>query len=282
MISTFTRTQSPNFGVRKLPELDKTTLIGKFASEVFAIPRIKASDEVEIVRKLRRGDSAAKQSIVNNVLRFVLYNIDNQVGLSHPSAMDLVQDVYLTLRDVINRAASRKKGPKRLLTAFNSRARQAVIDALSNDVEIKVKVKCPQHDWPGRLKGQDDIPFPEIASRRVLRRIRKTPMNQHLSLSMPVGRGKTLADVLTDDTTGNPLLAAEKSEMSKCVTQRLANINPRRKHVLGLHYWQGLTLDEVGAANEITREAARQIEVKGLNQLGRGPHRNILLEHYEG
>lgn len=311
-INIFTPAKTPqqNFGYnRPLPKFDISTPVGSYANEVFKLPRVHRKDEQTLLEALRNGteeaqkkileglrdgteeaqqkvleglrDGAkkAKQLFVNTVLRFVVSNVSNIVGLRHPLAMDLIQDGNVALLETLERTASNSDvSNKRILVSLNTRARDAVLNALPKDIKIDF-IEC---EWRGLLGDQEDMPFAEIkASKRVLRRIRNTSMEKPLSLSMPVGRGRTLADVVSDDVTGNPLLAAENRERSECVIDSLDTLDAPKKDVLYLRFWQGLTLDEIGVPVGFTREGIRQVEGRALMRLKRAPHRQKLEKHID-
>lgn len=65
----------------------------------------------------------------------------------------------------------------------------------------------------------------------------------------------------------NELNLVADEEMSKRIDFVLTTLYEREKQVLELRYNQGLTLDEVGALLNITKERVRQIECKAIRKL---------------
>lgn len=258
-------TPQQNFGYKKtMPKVDVSTPLGQYVQDVFSKPGVHANDQSKLLNAIKRKVLGARERLVSGALRYVVFKVDRAVGLEHPMAADLISEGNIALLEIVDKMARTKTNPKNVLPNISRAISFAVDDALPKDIEIKF----PQYNWPGRLRGQDDIHFAEIrTSARTLRDIRKTPLGKPLSLSMPVGKHKTLADVITDDKTGNPFLAVQKSEAARALTSASDNLSPSQEDVLISHHIEGLTLDEIAARYDLVREAIRQKEKKGLKVL---------------
>lgn len=260
MISKFTHTKTPNFGMRKLPTYDLSTPVGRYAKRVFDLPRVPELDEENVVKELHSGSQNARKSLFDTALRFVIFNVDNLAGLNHPDAMDLIQAGNLALAVTMDNAAKNKKGPATLLGALNTRVRQVVMDALSKDV----KLELPEYVWK-----RDDISFAEVkASKGTLRRVRSTKLGEHLPLSMRVGRNKTLADVIAFDEAETPLSAVLKRDEARCANEILSELDSRQAYIVSSRLNDPeLTFAELGSGYKVTAARARQLENKGYSRL---------------
>lgn len=265
MIKALPPIQSLNPRERHLLALHLTTPVGKYVQEVFGLPRIAYKDEEKVVSALHKGRGDAKKSLFDMALRFVIYNVENLAGLDHPDAMDLIQEGNHALTVAINNAAKKKNGPKTILGALNSRVKKAVEAALPKDI----KIKFPQYNWPGRLRGQDDIPIAEVkAPKGTLRRVRSTKLGEHLPLSMRVGRNKTLADVIAFDEAETPLSAVLKRDEARCANEILSELDSRQAYIVSSRLNDPeLTFAELGSGYKVTAARARQLENKGYSRL---------------
>lgn len=266
--------QQQNFCARKVLNFDVSTPMGKYAQEILALPRVHQQDELEVVKAFRSKSPEAKQALINTALRFVLYKVSNLVGLDHPLAMDLFQEGAASMLKTIANAAENETGTEKLLVSLSGRAKQIVDDALPKDIKIRFT-------WATR--GEDDILPVEIkASKRALQKIRKTPLGEPLSFSMPIGKGQTLADVVTDDVTGNPLLVLEKSELKRDLTRAVNGLNSRHVKTIERRFGSEVTYREVGKEFNVTHERVRQLEAIALRKLRRPSISKKLTEYVEG
>jgi RNA polymerase primary sigma factor len=94
-----------------------------------------------------------------------------------------------------------------------------------------------------------------------------------MSLDTPLGEEEDtpLGDVLPDTSAASPEDAAMRGQMAAEVERAMAPLTDREREVLRLRYGLGLdremTLEEVGRRLAITRERARQIEMKALQKI---------------
>jgi RNA polymerase primary sigma factor len=88
------------------------------------------------------------------------------------------------------------------------------------------------------------------------------------------------AEFVEDCFSPDPFEIVARDNARKIILDVVADLNPRTAQVLNLRFGlandDALTLEEVGAQFDLTRERIRQIEVKGLGAL-RAPCRTIIL-----
>ncbi len=85
-------------------------------------------------------------------------------------------------------------------------------------------------------------------------------------LSVDRGESTTLGDTLADSGVG-PVAAFEAVEMRQLLAAAIAGLGEREKTVLGLYYYEGLTLAEVGDVLGVTESRVCQIHAKAVLQL---------------
>jgi RNA polymerase sigma factor FliA len=85
-------------------------------------------------------------------------------------------------------------------------------------------------------------------------------------LSVDRGEAMTLGDTLADPGAG-PVAAFEAVEMRQLLASAVERLGEREKTVLGLYYYEGLTLAEIGEVLGVTESRVCQIHAKAVLQL---------------
>lgn len=85
-------------------------------------------------------------------------------------------------------------------------------------------------------------------------------------LSVDRGDATTLGDTIADGGVG-PVAAFEAVEMRQLLAGAIEGLGDREKTVLGLYYYEGLTLAEVGEVLGVTESRVCQIHAKAVLQL---------------
>src|SRR5919201_281587 len=212
-----------------------------FLKDIGKVDLLTAAQEVELAKRIERGEHRAKQEMVEANLRLVV-SIAKKYRNQGLPFLDLIQEGTIGLV----RAAEKfdhRKGFK-FSTYATWWIRQAVARALADKART---IRMPVH----------------------IRRSSQAPV----SLEKPVGdeEESEFGHFLTDDSEPLPEEVAEV-ELRKATLQRvLDTLSARERRVLELRY--GLngehprTLDEVGKTFNVTRERIRQIENQSLKKL---------------
>ena len=253
-----------------------------FLKDIGKVDLLTAAQEVELAKRIERGEHRAKQEMVEANLRLVV-SIAKKYRNQGLPFLDLIQEGTIGLV----RAAEKfdhRKGFK-FSTYATWWIRQAVARALADKartirmpvhiVEKLNKIVRSERKLRAEL-GREPTAFEigldvELEADEVeqIRRSSQAPV----SLEKPVGdeEESEFGHFLTDESEPLPEEAAEV-EMRKATLQRvLGTLSLRERRVLELRY--GLngehpcTLDEVGRAFNVTRERIRQIENQSLKKL---------------
>lgn len=265
------------------PALETSTdSLQLFLKEIGRVDLLTAAEEVQLARRIERGDMDAKHKMVEANLRLVVSiakNYRNQ-GLSF---LDLIQEGTLGLV----RAAEKfdyRKGFK-FSTYATWWIRQAIARALADKgrtVRIPVHVverlnKITRAERQliselGREPTVDELSaVTEISKQEVeqIRRLAQTP----ISLEKPVGDEdeSEFGQFVADENAPDPFDSASDSLRRENLHKALANLSYRERRVLELRFGIGgeqpKTLDEVGKVFNITRERVRHIETHSLRKL---------------
>ena len=253
-----------------------------FLKDIGKVPLLTAAQEVELSKRIERGDHRAKQQMVEANLRLVVSIAKNYRNQGLPF-LDLIQEGTIGLV----RAAEKfdyRKGFK-FSTYATWWIRQAVARALADKART---IRMPVHvveklNKIGRVERKllaelgHDPTAEEIAreleiDREEVEQIRRSAQAP-ISLEKPVGdeEESEFGHFLADQSAAAPDEAAETTLRKETLKRILCALSPRERRVLELRY--GLdgqhprTLDEVGRTFNVTRERVRQIENQSLKKL---------------
>ena len=259
-----------------------TDALQLFLKDIGKVPLLTAAQEVELAKRIERGDHSAKQKMVESNLRLVVSIAKNYRNQGLPF-LDLIQEGTIGLV----RAAEKfdyRKGFK-FSTYATWWIRQAVARALADKART---IRMPVHvveklNKIGRIERKllaelgRDPSVDEIARELELqpdeiehiRRSAQAPV----SLEKPVGdeEESEFGHFLADENAPAPDDAAETVLRKETLGRILQTLSLRERRVLEMRY--GLdgqnprTLDEVGRTFNVTRERVRQIENQCLKKL---------------
>jgi RNA polymerase primary sigma factor len=263
------------------PEISTDTL-QLFLKDIGKVPLLTAAQEVELSKRIERGEHAAKQAMVEANLRLVV-SIAKRYRNQGLPFLDLIQEGTIGLV----RAAEKfdwRKGYK-FSTYATWWIRQAVARAIAdkgrtirmpvhvveklnkiNRSERKLRAELAREPTAGEIAVDLDLPLEEVEH---IKRSAQTPV----SLEKPVGDEdeSEFGHFLTDQSEPLPDEAAEVALRRDALRAILGALSPRERQVLELRYGldgrQPRTLDEVGRAFNVTRERIRQIEHQSLKKL---------------
>jgi RNA polymerase primary sigma factor len=253
-----------------------------FLKDIGKVDLLTAAQEVELAKRIERGDHRAKQEMVEANLRLVV-SIAKRYRNQGLPFLDLIQEGTIGLV----RAAEKfdyRKGFK-FSTYATWWIRQAVARALADKArtirmpvhvveklnkivrsERKLRAELGREPTSVEIARDLDLGLDEVEQ---IRRSAQTPV----SLEKPVGdeEESEFGHFLTDETVPLPDEAAETTMRKETLVRLLGTLSHRERSVLELRY--GLdgrhprTLDEVGRTFNVTRERIRQIENQSLKKL---------------
>ncbi len=285
-------------GQAKKPELDLTVepsldSLRLYLRSIGRVELLTADLEIELARRIEKGDIGAKRHMVEANLRLVVSIAKGYLGRGL-GFLDLIQEGSLGLIRAVEKFDYRR-GYK-FSTYATWWIRQAVTRAIADKartiripvhmVEKLNRVVHVERQLVQRL-GREPEPV-EIATElkvtvrevRDILRVAQMPV----SLEKPVGdeEDSELGDFVADEATEEPFETATENLQRADVQRALDALPQRERQVIELRYGlrghEPLTLEEVGRAFGVTRERVRQIENSTLKKLKQLPEAQGLRE----
>jgi len=258
-----------------------TDALQLFLREAGKHPLLTAAQEVELAKKIERGDMPAKQTMIQSNLRLVVSIAKNYRNQGLPF-LDLIQEGTLGLIRAVEKFDWRR-GYK-FSTYATWWIRQAVARALADKART---IRMPVHivERLQKMNRAERTLWMELGREPTLEEIAEEaslPIEQarevraaaraSASLDQPVGEQDDA--VFGDFVAGDDPLPEEKVEVSlrsQALGQALQALPDRERQVLILRYGlldeEPKTLEEIGRRLGLTRERVRQIELESLRRL---------------
>jgi RNA polymerase primary sigma factor len=264
-----------------VPVETTTDALQLFLREAGRHPLLTAAREVELAKKIERGDMNAKQTMIQSNLRLVVSIAKNYRNQGLPF-LDLIQEGTLGLIRAVEKFDWRR-GYK-FSTYATWWIRQAVARALADKART---IRMPVHivERLQKMNRAERTLWMELGREPTLEEIAEEaslPIEQarevraaaraSASLDQPVGEQDDA--VFGDFVAGDDPLPEEKVEVSlrsQALGQALQALPDRERQVLILRYGlldeEPKTLEEIGRRLGLTRERVRQIELESLRRL---------------
>lgn len=268
--------------------------LDKYLHEIGRVDLITADEEVELAKRIRKGDKDALEKLIKSNLRFVVSvakQYQNQ-GLSLP---DLINEGNLGLIKAAQRY-DETRGFK-FISYGVWWIRQSILQALAEQARI---VRLPLNKIGSitrinktftRLEQEyqreptaDEVAFLLETSVDIVEDAMKVSFH-HISMDAPIRDedGSNLYDVILNEDSPSPDRGLMKISLSAEIERSLSTLDEREADVI--RYFFGLcghrqhTLEEIGDEFGLTRERVRQIKEKTIKKM-RNNYRNKLLRSY--
>lgn len=253
-----------------------------YLREIGKVPLLSAEEEIELAKKIEKGDKWARKKLAESNLRLVVSIAKKYIGRGL-SLLDLIQEGNIGLLKAVEKYDWRR-GYK-FSTYATWWIRQAITRAIADQARtiripvhmvetinklIRIQRRLVQdlgrEPLPEEIAAEMGLPIEKV--NHILQISQDT-----VSLEAPVGEEEDsqLGDFIMDEETLSPEETANYHLLKDHIKEALFYLAPREQKILrmrfGLENGKTHTLEEVGLEFGVTRERIRQIEAKALQKL---------------
>lgn len=268
-----------------------------YLREIGKIPLLSSEEEMELAKKIVKGDKKAKDKMIESNMRLVV-SIAKRYGGRGLDFLDLIQEGNTGLMRAVEKFDP-DKGFK-FSTYATWWIRQAITRAIADQART---IRIPVH-------MVETINKVIRMTRKLTLELNREPTNEEIakaldmetekvdyvmrikqdiaSLDASVGRDgddeeSVLGDFVKDEERDSPEDAAANQILKEQMAEVIATLTDREQKILRLRFGIGggrpHTLEEVGNEFDVTRERIRQIEAKALQKLRKSKEAKKLHEY---
>jgi len=261
-----------------------------YLQEIGKTALLTIDEEVTLARRIRRGDKAARDHMIQANLRLVVKIAMDYKDFGLP-LLDLISEGNIGLIKAVERFDPRKGG--KLSTYAAWWIKQSIKRALANQSKT---IRLPVHlvdkiskmrrtamqltETLGRepsdeeLAAELQIPTSKVAH---LKSVSVRPA----SLDAPIGEegdSATFGEIVGDDNAVSPYEGLREKNLSSDLSAMVNSLDKREAEIIklrfGLEGREELTLEEVGKRFHVTRERIRQLEYLALTKMRKAMAKN--------
>jgi len=261
------------------------TGLNRYLREIGRIPLLTLEQEIELAAKIKKGDAAARERMINSNLRLVVTIAHDYANLGLP-LLDLISEGNIGLTKAVERFDP-AKGAK-LSTYAMWWIKQSIKRALANqgktirlpvhlvDKIAKVRrVSLQMSDELGREPTDDELGEEiGIAAEKVA--VLKSLGIRPASLDAPIGDdddSTEFGEVIGDEEAQTPFELLRDEDLRNEMEGLLEALNDRERKIIsqrfGLEGGKPKTLEDVSKDFGVTRERIRQLQNVALAKLRR-------------
>jgi len=256
--------------------------LDKYLQEIGKVDLLTPEEEIELAKRIKKGDQRALEKLTKANLRFVV-SVAKQYQNQGLSLGDLINEGNLGLIKAAKRF-DETRGFK-----FISYAvwwiRQSILQALAEQSRIvrlplnrvgalnkigkafsQLEQEFEREPSASELAEELDMSVFEVADTLKI-------SGRHLSVDAPFAQGEDnrLLDVIQDERQPAPDAILMDESLKEEVKRALATLSEREAEVIRLYFGlqkeHSLTLEEIGEKFNLTRERVRQIKEKAIRRL---------------
>ena len=256
----------------------------RYLQEIGQFPLLTPQQEVELAKKIKKGDAAARERMINANLRLVVTIARDYANLGLP-LLDLISEGNIGLTKAVERFDP-TKGAK-LSTYAMWWIKQSIKRALANQsktIRLPVhladklakmrRVSLQMSDELGREPTDEELGEEIGIDSDKITRLKSVGIRP-ASLDAPIADDDSteFSDVIGDDEAQTPFELLRDKNLLGEVDGLLEVLDPREQKIIsqrfGLDGGEPKTLEDVGKDFGITRERIRQLQNIALAKLRR-------------
>jgi RNA polymerase primary sigma factor len=258
--------------------------LNRYLQEIGRIPLLRPQQEIELAKKIKRGDAAAREHMINANLRLVVTIARDYVNLGLP-LLDLISEGNIGLTKAVERFDP-AKGAK-LSTYAMWWIKQSIKRALANQsktirlpvhlidktakvrrISLRMSEELGREPTDEELGNELGIEGEKVAQ---LKRLGIRPA----SLESPIGDDDAteLGELIADEESESPFESLRDKDLFNEMDGLLNVLDKREKKIIaqrfGLDGQKPKILEEIGESLGVTRERIRQLQNTALTKLRR-------------
>ena len=260
-----------------------TDTLQLFLNEAARYPLLRPEEEIELAKRVERGDLAAKDRMVNSNLRLVVSIARRYQGVGDLCLLDLIQEGVLGLIRAVEKFDWRRGF--RFSTSATLWIRQAIQRGLADrgrmirlpvnvaqrerkiaTVERQLSTQLGRAPTPEEIAEAAELPVAQVAE---LQDVARTVT----SLDVPVGDEEdTALGALLPSDTASPEEEVQIDLAEDVVRRTVEELPERERDVIKLRFGlngdrEPLPLTQVGQRVGVSAETVREIEKRALSHL---------------
>jgi RNA polymerase primary sigma factor len=261
---------------------DRST-IKQYLTEIGKTPLLTPAEEVTLARRIKRGDRAARNHMIQANLRLVVKIAHDYKDFGLP-LLDLISEGNIGLIKAVERFDPAKGG--KLSTYAAWWIKQSIKRALANQsktIRLPVhlvdkiskmrKVATALTEEFGREPTEEEIAIEmQIPVNKVAHM--KTVSVRPASLDAPINDeegGSPFGDIVGDENAASPYESLREKNIHGDLRDLLASLDEREARIIklrfGLDGHNEMTLEDVGQMFRVTRERVRQLQNLAISKM---------------
>jgi RNA polymerase primary sigma factor len=264
--------------------------LNSYLRRVGQVRLLTPNDEIELGRKIRNGDTAARERMIHANLRLVVTIAQDYVNLGLPLP-DLISEGNIGLMEAVGRFDPGKGS--RLSTYASWWINRAIQRALVNQsktirlpaevvdrIRRMRRVSAQMSDDLGREPSDEELAEELGIPNEKIARL-KTVGLRPASLDAPISDEEqtALCENIPDEQSLTPFEFLLQKDFSEQVDRLLKTLNEREikiiTHRFGLNGTSAKPLEQVGKLLGVTHERVRRLELAALAKLRRAFNRHL-------
>jgi len=261
-----------------------------YLQEIGKTALLTIEEEVQLAKRIRRGDKAARDHMISANLRLVVKIAMDYKDFGLP-LLDLISEGNIGLIKAVERFDPRKGG--KLSTYAAWWIKQSIKRALANQSKT---IRLPVHlvdkiskmrrtamkltEELGREPTDEELAIElQIPTSKVAHL--KSVSVRPASLDAPIGEdgdSGTFGEIVGDDNAVSPFEGLREKNLNSDLHALVESLDDREAEIIklrfGLEGRDELTLEEVGKKFHVTRERIRQLEYIALSKMRRAMAKN--------
>ena len=264
--------------------------LNKYLRDLGRVPLLTADDEIELGRKIRNGDAAARERMIHANLRLVVTIARDYVNLGLPLP-DLISEGNIGLMEAVGRFHPGKgsklstyaswwiiRAIQRALVNQSKTIRlpAEVVDRIRRMRRVSAQVSNDLGREPTDEELAEELGIPDEKIARL-----KTVGLRPASLDAPINDEEqtALCENIPDEQSLTPFEFLREKDFSEQIDRLLKTLNEREMkiimHRFGLNGTPAKPLEQVGKLIGVTHERVRRLELAALGKLRRAFNKHL-------